>query len=150
MSKTISLTALMLAASLAAPIAQAQTSQSAANPDKSELARLCKGCAWVSNVHREERKGKASGLGVVGGAVVGGLLGNRVGRGNGRALATVGGAAAGGYAGNEIEKNAKTQQVWVVRLINKDGSHRTHEQAANPNLRPGDQVVLVNGQLERR
>ncbi|HJV52387.1 MAG TPA: glycine zipper 2TM domain-containing protein [Noviherbaspirillum sp.] len=42
------------------------------------------------------------GIGV--GAVVGGLLGNQVGRGNGRTLATIAGAIGGGYVGNEIAK----------------------------------------------
>jgi hypothetical protein len=36
------------------------------------------------------------------GAVVGGLLGNQVGSGNGRKLATVAGIIGGGFAGNEI------------------------------------------------
>jgi uncharacterized protein YcfJ len=44
---------------------------------------------------------KLAGTGI--GAVVGGLLGNQIGGGNGRALATVAGAAAGGYAGHTIE-----------------------------------------------
>ena len=36
------------------------------------------------------------------GAVVGGVLGNQVGGGNGKKLATVAGALLGGYAGNEV------------------------------------------------
>jgi uncharacterized protein YcfJ len=40
------------------------------------------------------------GIGV--GAVVGGLLGNQVGNGNGKTLATIAGALGGGYLGNEI------------------------------------------------
>jgi uncharacterized protein YcfJ len=44
----------------------------------------------------------AIGIGV--GAVVGGLLGNQVGGGNGRTLATIAGAVGGGYLGNEIAK----------------------------------------------
>lgn len=36
------------------------------------------------------------------GAVVGGLLGNQVGGGNGKKLATVAGVLLGGYAGNEV------------------------------------------------
>ncbi len=40
------------------------------------------------------------GIGV--GAVVGGLLGNQVGSGNGRKLATVAGLVGGGFLGNEI------------------------------------------------
>lgn len=42
------------------------------------------------------------GIGV--GAVVGGLLGNQVGGGNGKTLATIAGAVGGGYIGNEIAK----------------------------------------------
>ncbi|HEY8907686.1 MAG TPA: glycine zipper 2TM domain-containing protein [Rhodoferax sp.] len=42
------------------------------------------------------------GIGV--GAVVGGLLGNQVGGGNGKTLATIVGAVGGGYLGNEIAK----------------------------------------------
>lgn len=36
------------------------------------------------------------------GAVVGGLLGNQIGGGNGRKIATVAGALLGGYTGNEV------------------------------------------------
>jgi uncharacterized protein YcfJ len=39
-------------------------------------------------------------IGIATGAVVGGLLGNQVGKGNGRTLATVAGAVGGGYLGN--------------------------------------------------
>jgi uncharacterized protein YcfJ len=42
------------------------------------------------------------GIGV--GAVVGGLLGNQVGGGNGKTLATIAGAVGGGYVGNEVAK----------------------------------------------
>lgn len=39
------------------------------------------------------------------GAVVGGLLGNQVGGGNGKKLATVAGVLLGGYTGNEVSHN---------------------------------------------
>ena len=39
------------------------------------------------------------------GAVVGGLLGNQIGGGNGKKLATVAGVLLGGYAGNEVAHN---------------------------------------------
>jgi uncharacterized protein YcfJ len=41
--------------------------------------------------------------------VVGGLLGNQVGSGNGRKLATIAGAVGGGYVGNEIAKRNQQQ-----------------------------------------
>lgn len=42
------------------------------------------------------------GIGV--GAVIGGLLGNQVGSGDGKTLATIAGAVGGGYLGNEVAK----------------------------------------------
>lgn len=39
------------------------------------------------------------------GAVIGGLIGNQVGSGNGRKLATVGGAVAGGAIGRNVQGN---------------------------------------------
>jgi uncharacterized protein YcfJ len=42
------------------------------------------------------------GIGI--GAVVGGLLGNQIGSGDGKTLATIAGAVGGGYVGNEIAK----------------------------------------------
>lgn len=37
------------------------------------------------------------------GAVIGGLLGNQIGKGNGRKLATAGGAVAGGLVGRNVQ-----------------------------------------------
>lgn len=130
--------------------AAAPAQGAASHPSKAQLAKLCAECLWVAEVRSEERKGKASGLGVVGGAVLGGLLGNQVGGGTGKKLATVGGAVAGGYAGNEVEKNMKKHRVWIISLIRKDGSMQTHEQGQDPNLRAGDIAELRDGQLHRR
>ncbi|HEY4079361.1 MAG TPA: glycine zipper 2TM domain-containing protein [Burkholderiaceae bacterium] len=119
-------------------------------PDKAQLAHLCKSCAFVSRVHTELRQGEASGVGVVGGAVIGGLLGNRLGGGTGRALTTAGGAVAGGYAGNEIEKNSKKRQVWVVNLVYRDGSRHSREFGQDQQLRAGDVVSMREGRLIRQ
>jgi len=113
-------------------------------------ARLCDECARVVEVHSELHQGKASGIGAVGGAVLGGLLGNQIGGGNGRKIATVGGAVAGGYAGNEIEKNRNQQRVWVVRYVDRDGVTQRHQQAENPQLKAGDVIVVRDGRIERR
>lgn len=128
----------------------AQPDKAALAPSAKQLAALCAECSWVSEVHSYEHKGEGSALGVIGGAVVGGLLGHQVGGGTGKKIATVGGAVAGGYAGNEIEKRSKSYRVWRVRLVAKDGSSRTHEQRSDPQLRSGDVVVLRDGKLERR
>ena len=51
-------------------------------------------------VYQQPARQANSPVGIATGAVVGGLLGNQVGKGNGRTLATVAGAVGGGYLGN--------------------------------------------------
>lgn len=118
---------------------------SPAERERQSLARLCERCALVTDVHAETRRGQGSGLGAVGGAVVGGLLGNMVGGGNGRKLATVGGAVAGGYAGNEIEKSQKTHTVWVVQAKDRDGRVHRFERSSDPGVQSGDEIALLDG-----
>ena len=113
-------------------------------------ARLCDGCFRVVGVRSEEQKGQGSGLGAVGGALIGGLLGNQVGGGNGKKLATVGGAVAGGMAGNEIERRNKSERVWIVQMVDRDGRTENHQQSRDPEVRDGDVVVLRDGQIQRR
>jgi len=60
------------------------------------LAALLVGCE--SNPSKED-------IGMVSGALVGGILGHQVGRGSGRTLATIGGAALGGFAGSRIGRS---------------------------------------------
>jgi len=145
-------TAATQAATTAAPqrLAAAETPREAA-PVAEERGQpaLCSSCGRVTDVHTEARRGHGSGVGAVGGAVVGGLLGNMVGGGNGRKLATVGGAVAGGYAGNEIEKNQKSYTVWVVQVQERDGRTRRFERRADPGLRVGDEVRLTESGFTR-
>lgn len=126
-----------------------ESSRPAAPVERDAQPALCSGCARVTDVHTESRRGEVSGVGAVGGAVVGGLLGNMVGGGTGRKLATVGGAVAGGYAGNEIEKNHKTHTVWVIQMRDADGRQRRFERSADPGLRVGDEVRLTEGGFTR-
>lgn len=110
-----------------------------------KLAR-CHDCATVQSVVEEKRKGKGGAVGIVGGAVVGGLLGNQIGKGSGNTLATVGGAVAGGYAGNEVQKHVNSKVVWVTTVKMKDGSIRRFEQEARPAWGAGGIVhVRKNG-----
>lgn len=111
---------------------------------------MCNECSRVVSVRSVEREGKGSGLGAVGGAVIGGLLGNQVGGGNGKKIATVGGAVAGGFAGNEIEKRSKSTRVWIVELEHNDGSTQRKELGHDPQLRSGDIVVVRDGRIERQ
>ena len=64
----------------------------------------------------EKRKGEGGAVGIVGGAVAGGLIGNQFGKGDGKTLATVGGAVAGGFVGNEVQKRVTTKEVWITQV----------------------------------
>ncbi len=116
-------------------------SVTAAEPSQHAVS-LCATCGKVESVSAAQQKGEATGLGVVGGAVVGGLVGSRVGGGNGKSLATVLGAVGGGVAGNEIEKRSRTTTVYQVHVRMDDGSLRTFTQNTAPAV---GQPVTVEG-----
>ncbi len=105
-------------------------------------AGVCATCGKVESVSAVSQKGEATGLGVVGGAVVGGLVGSRIGGGSGKSLATVLGAVGGGVAGNEVEKRSRATTVYQVHVRMNDGSLRTFTQSTAPAV---GQPVTVEG-----
>jgi outer membrane lipoprotein SlyB len=109
---------------------------------------VCATCGVIEAVTPVKQKGEGSGVGAVGGAVVGGLLGSAVGKGDGRKVATVLGAVGGGYAGNEIEKNHKATTVYQVRVRMDDGTTRTVTQSSAPAV--GAKVTLEGSVLRTR
>lgn len=132
--------AALLASALAPLACEAAPSQAAVHP--------CGNCGTVISTHTYQKAAAhGSGVGIAAGAVVGGLLGNHVGGGNGRSLATVAGAVGGGYAGNEIEKRSRTSTVTAVRVRMSNGSVRTFTEAGNSRRHSGQHVKLVNGAL---
>jgi outer membrane lipoprotein SlyB len=117
---------------------------------QTQTAAICHSCGTVESVQAVQHQAKPSGLGIAAGAVVGGLLGNQVGAGNGRALSTVAGAVGGGFAGNEIEKRTHTTTVFEVHVRMEDGQIRTFPQSSGTGWRVGDHVKVVNGALTER
>ena len=119
-------------------------------PALSQAAPQCQNCGTVVSTHTYEREAqRGSGVGGVGGAVVGGLLGNKVGSGNGRTLATVAGAVGGAYAGNKLERNIKTDTYTDIRVKMARGGNRTYTEKGDPHLRNGDRVRVVQGRVVR-
>lgn len=108
----------------------------------------CTECGVIESVREVEAKGTGSGLGAVGGAVVGGLLGNQVGAGHGKDAMTVVGAVGGAFAGNEVEKRVKTSKSYEVTVRLNDGSSRVIKEAGVPAWHTGDKVKLVNGAIQ--
>lgn len=66
---------------------------------------------WDEQVWRQHR---STALPTVAGAVIGGVLGNQVVHGDGRAFATVAGAAVGGVVGHELAKNSGRRGAYPV------------------------------------
>jgi outer membrane lipoprotein SlyB len=90
---------------------------------------MCAQCGRVETVTPFQREAAPSGVGAVAGAVLGGMVGNQFGGGDGKALATIAGALGGGWAGNTVEKKMKTETVYRVEVRMENGSLRTVEQA---------------------
>lgn len=91
---------------------------------------------------------------LIGGAV-GAVLGNQIGRGDGRTAATVLGAVGGAFAGNQIAKNrdgsynSATGAVYRVSVQTDNGQWRSYEVSATGDLRVGDRVRIENNVLYR-
>ncbi|GAB3478417.1 outer membrane lipoprotein [Polaromonas eurypsychrophila] len=112
---------------------------------------VCADCGTVEAVTPVQRQGQVNGvavgnttvgLGTVAGGVIGGLLGNQVGGGNGKTAMTVIGAAGGAFAGNKIEENMKKVTVYQVRVRMNDGSTRNVEVSSAV---PVGSKVIVEG-----
>ncbi|MHB8471649.1 MAG: outer membrane lipoprotein [Gammaproteobacteria bacterium] len=107
----------------------------------------CANCGVIASIREINVPASTSGIGLVGGAVVGGLLGNQVGGGHGRDAATVVGAVGGAMAGNEIEKRRNTNTEYEITVRYDDGSTRRFHETSPPAWRPGDRVRVVDGAI---
>ena len=105
----------------------------------------CVDCGVVQSMRYVEEKGKGSGLGLVAGSVVGGVLGHQIGSGRGNTVATIAGAAGGAYAGNEVEKNQKKKTYWAVAIRMDNGTTRNLTYTNKPAVHEGERVKLVDG-----
>jgi len=96
------------------------------------------------------------------GAVVGGLLGNQVGGGNGKKLATVAGAVGGGYAGNKTQEHLQSRDTYTTtetrcstvtdtseKLVGYDVKYELDGKVSQVRMDndPGRQIPVRDGQL---
>ncbi|QHE91987.1 glycine zipper 2TM domain-containing protein [Pandoraea fibrosis] len=131
-----------------APAPQPSYAQTSSAPAQQQAA-TCSTCGTVQSVEPIRTQGSASGIGAVGGAVAGGLLGNQFGAGNGRTAMTVVGALGGGLAGNEVEKRVRSETVYRVYVRMDTGKTRYWTYQSAPGVQPGDRVRLENNGLVR-
>jgi outer membrane lipoprotein SlyB len=126
---------------------QPRTYQYAEPAVVAQAPRICNNCGRVESVQAIQQQAQPSGLGVVAGAVLGGVLGNQVGGGNGKKLATVAGAVGGGFAGNEIERRTRSTTAYEVRVRMDNGTVRTFPYNNQPNWNIGDRIKVIDGYL---
>ena len=110
----------------------------------------CGNCGTVVGVEQVRHKDKHLGAGTAIGAIAGGVLGNQIGKGDGKTAATVGGAVAGGAIGHQVEKNNRDgERAWRFSVDMDNGRQVTVTQGDNPDIQSGDRVRVYNGRLER-
>ena len=135
-----------------APYRQGSTQQQQQQPLQLAQAEpqrqaTCTSCGRVESVRTIRTRAEGSGVGAAGGAILGGLLGNQIGGGNGRKLATVAGAVGGAVVGNQVEGNMKARTSYEVLVRMDNGKSRTfHLQNLN-GYNSGDRIKVVNGAL---
>lgn len=131
-----------------APVPQQRPLQLAqADEPVRKRAATCNNCGRVDSVRTIKTRAEGSGVGAAGGAILGGLLGNQVGGGNGRKLATVAGAVGGAVVGNQVEGNMKARTTYEVHVRMDNGKSRTFNLQNLNGFSSGDRVKVVNGAL---
>ncbi|WP_158939448.1 glycine zipper 2TM domain-containing protein [Burkholderia sp. S171] len=88
-----------------------------------------------------------TGLGALGGAVLGGLAGTQIGNGRGRTAATIAGALGGGLAGNTVEHAVHKATTYDVQVRMEDGSYRNFSYQTDPGLQSGQRVHVSGDSL---
>jgi outer membrane lipoprotein SlyB len=105
-------------------------------------------CGAVVAVNSYKVKGEDGTMGAIAGGVVGGLLGNQIGKGSGKTVATVAGVAGGAYAGNQIQKQSGSKKMVKVTVKFDNGQQRDYEFEGEHSPYPmGARVQLRDGQL---
>lgn len=98
-------------------------------------------------IERDER-----GVGTISGAAIGGVAGNSVGGGSGRAITTIIGALAGGIIGNKVEGEVMKEEgvELVVELDNGKTIAVIQGKDARDDFRRGDRVRVLSRGGETR
>lgn len=108
--------------------------------------RGCDNCGRVVRIESIGQRDRHIGGGTVLGAIVGGALGNQVGKGDGRKAATIAGAVAGGAIGHNIEKDRRGTRTYYRILVRMDhGRSYWYEQPDSYRLHRGDRVYIDDG-----
>ena len=128
----------------------AQSSVPSSAPKARAGAAACVGCGTVESINLIETPAKTSGVGAVAGGLTGALLGNQIGRGDGRTVMTIAGGAGGAYLGNKIEQNTHRTSSYKIVVRMDNGGLRTVYQTEAPSVAVGSQVQIVGNSVVAR
>jgi uncharacterized protein YcfJ len=111
--------------------------------------RPCYSCGVITSINAVKDEGKNTHVGLVLGAIIGGVAGNKIGNGK---SATAAGAVVGGYAGNEIEKNNKKDEVKYYRVGARmqDGHEESVKVNSSEGLFVGQKIRIEDGNISLR
>lgn len=137
----------VLIATLLAACASLDDSAGAATRPPQVVQRVDYGVVERIELYREGAD-QPTGLGAVLGGLAGGVIGHQIGSGRGNDAATVIGALGGALAGNAIEKSHDGDRYRIIVRLD-DGREVILEQMGEGQLRPGDQVRIVNDRAYR-
>jgi outer membrane lipoprotein SlyB len=100
--------------------------------------------ATVLSIRPVTLQGSQSGVGTVGGAVIGGIAGSNVGGPRTGGIVGIVGAIAGGLIGNAVERDATQQQAVEILVQLKNGDRRSVVQGVGGDVfAAGDPVIMV-------
>lgn len=104
----------------------------------------------VSRIDVVAVESRTSGGGALLGAVLGGVMGHQVGGGTGQAVATGIGAVGGAVIGNQVEKHNKSDNdVYRISVRYDNGRVEKFDYERIDDLRVGDRVKVQGGQVHR-
>ena len=99
----------------------------------------------VESVRLVKIEGTGSPVGTGAGAVIGGVAGNSMGGGRGRAITTVLGAVVGGVAGAAAEEGITRKDGFEIMVQLDKGDMIAIVQEADEEFQPGDRVRVLEG-----
>ncbi len=100
----------------------------------------------VVSVRDVQIEGTNTGIGTIGGAVVGGVAGSELGGGRGSIVGGALGAVLGGVGGHAIEQNVTKQMGWQITVrLSRGGQIAVTQAAKGQPFYPGERVQVLSG-----
>ncbi|MGE4073100.1 MAG: glycine zipper 2TM domain-containing protein [Lysobacterales bacterium] len=116
--------------------------------DQDRRREICQECGTVRDITRISSGSRRGNTGaIVVGALIGGALGNQVGKGDGRKAATVAGAVAGGVVGNKVSKDKNRKTIYRISVRMDNGRVYSFDQGSSNHMRAGSRVVVDGGRV---